>query len=132
MTRKPFSSNVSGPNVIQVIEELSTTPHMPEWYAYQPPSPFKPMGIVVWGGDVIHSFRIGLQEQLMGPVPAMTFTSQHTLEELKLLAKRGMLTREFGAVQLVFPSMSPSTRINMRVTGNPKTVAVYGILLTED
>jgi hypothetical protein len=131
MNRKPFSSNMSGSSVIEVIEELTNSPQMPEWYVYQPPLAFKPMGIVVWGGEMIHSFRIGLEEQLMGDVPCGMFTSPHTLDELKLRAQAGILIRSFNTTQLVFPSMSPATRINMHVSGNPKTVAVYGIQLTE-
>jgi hypothetical protein len=131
MNRKPFSSAMSG-NAIEVIEELKNTPHMPEWYWFQPELAFKPIGIVVWGGvGLIHSFRVGLEEQLMGDVPCDMFRSPHTLDELKLRAKAGVLIRSFNTTQLVLPTMSPSSRINMHVSGNPTAVAIYGIQLAE-
>ena len=118
--------------VIEIIDELRSTPHMPDWYSYQPEHPFKPCGIVVWGGDMIHSFRVGAEEQLMGPIPASLFSTVLPLSKLKEHAAAGTLIRFLNQTHLVLPSMSPAIRINMRVTGKPSQVAVFGIQLVKD
>lgn len=116
-------------NTRVVIEEIQTSPEA-EWFWYQPPCPFKPMGIVVWGGDTVKTVRIGNEEQLIVEVPAQFFACQFSLERLKELAKVGLLLRVLNN-GLVFPSMNPSTRLTLRITGNPSQVAVYGVELIE-
>lgn len=116
-------------NTTLIIDEIEPSPEA-EWFWYQPSNAFRPLGLVVWGGRLIKSFKVGNVENLMGDIPAMEFGTTHSFEALKEYARVGMLLRVLNRPQLHLPSLSPASRITLQITGNPTKVAVYGLLLS--